>query len=150
MILIFTFHFYVTTFQQHQHMGYISLRWFDIAELVLLIVICLIERELLLTILVGFVLRDLLVFCVVFSWSLFVILSLFVCCSVGPSVYGFWLPYSIFPKNMLSTEACHCKVDACIYTKCISMHGNLCNVFIEKCYMDRTIIWRNSKLFLNG
>jgi hypothetical protein len=36
------------------------------------------ERELLLTILVEFVLCDLLVFCVVFSWSLFVILSLFV------------------------------------------------------------------------
>jgi len=146
MILIFTFHFYVTTFQQHQHMGYISLSWFDIPELVLLNVICLIERELLLTILVGFVLHDLLVFCVVFSWSLFVFLSLF----VWHLVYGFWLPYCIFPKNMLTTDACHCKVDACIYTKCVSMHGNVCNVFIEKKIMDRTIIRRNSKFFLNG
>jgi hypothetical protein len=36
---------------------------------------------------------------------------------------------------MLTTAVCHCKVDACIYTKYISMHGNLCNAFIEKCYM---------------
>ena len=61
-----------------------------------------------------------------------------------------FLPYIIFPKNMLTTEACHFKVDACIYTKCISMHGNLCNVFIEKCFMDRIIIRRNWIFFLNG
>ena len=37
MISIFplwTFHLYVATFQQHLHMEYISLRWYDIPELV--------------------------------------------------------------------------------------------------------------------
>ena len=46
MISIFplqTFHLYVATFQQHLHMEYISLRWYDIPELVVPIRISLIE-----------------------------------------------------------------------------------------------------------
>jgi hypothetical protein len=33
MLLLWTFHFYVATFQQHLHMEYISLSWYDIPEL---------------------------------------------------------------------------------------------------------------------
>ena len=40
---LWTFHLYVATFQQHLHMEYISLRWYDIPELVVLIRIFLIE-----------------------------------------------------------------------------------------------------------
>ena len=46
MILIFplwTFHLYVATFQQHLHMEYISLSWYDIPELLVSIRISLIE-----------------------------------------------------------------------------------------------------------
>ena len=46
MISIFqlwTFHLYVATFQQHLHMEYISLRWYDIPDLVIPIKISLIE-----------------------------------------------------------------------------------------------------------
>jgi hypothetical protein len=46
MISIFplwTFHLHVATFQQHLHMEYISLRWYDIPELVVPIRITLIE-----------------------------------------------------------------------------------------------------------
>ena len=40
---LWTFHSYVATFQQHLHMEYISLRWYDIPELVVPIRISLIE-----------------------------------------------------------------------------------------------------------
>jgi hypothetical protein len=40
---LWTFHLYVVTFQQHLHMEYISLRWYDIPELVVPISISLIE-----------------------------------------------------------------------------------------------------------
>jgi hypothetical protein len=46
MISIFplwTFHSYVATFQQHLHMEYISLSWYDIPELVVPIRISLTE-----------------------------------------------------------------------------------------------------------
>jgi hypothetical protein len=46
MISIFplwTFHLYVATFQQHLHMEYISLSWYDIPELMVPITISLIE-----------------------------------------------------------------------------------------------------------
>ena len=48
MISIFplwTFHLYVATFQQHLHMEYISLSWYDIPELVVPIRISLIESS---------------------------------------------------------------------------------------------------------
>jgi hypothetical protein len=40
---LLTFHFYVATFQQHLHMEYISLSWYDIPDLVVPIRISLIE-----------------------------------------------------------------------------------------------------------
>jgi hypothetical protein len=40
---LWTFHLYVATFQQHLHMEYMSLRWYDIPELVVPIRISLIE-----------------------------------------------------------------------------------------------------------
>ena len=40
---LLTFHLYVATFQQHLHMEYISLRWYDNSELVVPIRISLIE-----------------------------------------------------------------------------------------------------------
>jgi hypothetical protein len=46
MISIFPlwiFNLYVATFQQHLHMEYISLSWFDIPELMVAIMISLIE-----------------------------------------------------------------------------------------------------------
>jgi hypothetical protein len=46
MVLIFplwTFQLYVTKFQQHPHMEYISLSWYDIPDLVVPITISLIE-----------------------------------------------------------------------------------------------------------
>ena len=53
MISIFplwTFHLYVVTFQQHLHMEYISLSWYDIPEFVVPIRMSLVlDRELLLT-----------------------------------------------------------------------------------------------------
>jgi hypothetical protein len=40
---LWTFHLFVATFQQHLHMAYISLSWYDIPEIVVLIRISLIE-----------------------------------------------------------------------------------------------------------
>jgi hypothetical protein len=40
---LWTFHLYVATFEQHLHMEYISLSWYDIPELVISIRISLIE-----------------------------------------------------------------------------------------------------------
>jgi hypothetical protein len=40
---LWTFHLYIATFQQYLHMEYISLRWYDIPELVVPIRISLIE-----------------------------------------------------------------------------------------------------------
>ena len=42
---IVTFHVYVAKFQQHLHMEYISLNWYDIPELVVPIEISLIESS---------------------------------------------------------------------------------------------------------
>jgi len=43
IFLLWTFHLYVATFQQHLHMEYISLSWYDILELVVPVRTSLIE-----------------------------------------------------------------------------------------------------------
>jgi len=39
IVPLWTFQWYLATFQQHLHMEYISLRWYDIPELVLVVTI---------------------------------------------------------------------------------------------------------------